>query len=239
MSDPYDLSRATHNCAGVPLRGAVPDRAAHSGEPSAEEIVARALASYGTTYTNWTLNLGVARRILAALRATPAEPGASPPTGDPGRGTFERGVTCWVCPDCAFTFDAMHTDADGSGYSCPGCYEIEHRAARSPAPAGDAPREDGEMGTEVLRARRRAVGRMFGQDDAAEVVDALIHAVLCAGRGDILALLNRMSNANDALRGAVSPSPGTEAYLCRRCGMTGTFTDVPESPESLKQRGDA
>jgi hypothetical protein len=28
----------------------------------------------------------------------------------------------WSCPDCAFTFDAMHTDADG-GYSCPACAE--------------------------------------------------------------------------------------------------------------------
>jgi hypothetical protein len=33
---------------------------------------------------------------------------------------LEHGVTCVVCPDCAFTFDAVHTDPDGS-YSCPLC----------------------------------------------------------------------------------------------------------------------
>lgn len=36
---------------------------------------------------------------------------------------FEDGVRCYVCPDCAFTFDAFHTDADaeGAGYTCPLC----------------------------------------------------------------------------------------------------------------------
>lgn len=34
----------------------------------------------------------------------------------------EEGVTCVVCPACAFTFDAFHTDKDG-GYSCPVCTE--------------------------------------------------------------------------------------------------------------------
>jgi hypothetical protein len=29
----------------------------------------------------------------------------------------------WVCPDCAFAFDAVHTDPDG-GYSCPACAEL-------------------------------------------------------------------------------------------------------------------
>ena len=37
--------------------------------------------------------------------------------------TFEEGVRCYVCPDCAFTFDAVHTDNDaaGAGYTCPLC----------------------------------------------------------------------------------------------------------------------
>lgn len=30
---------------------------------------------------------------------------------------------CVSCPDCAFTFDSGHTDADG-GYSCPNCAEF-------------------------------------------------------------------------------------------------------------------
>ena len=41
--------------------------------------------------------------------------------------TFEDGVRCYVCPDCAFTFDAVHTDnntpasAEGEVYTCPLC----------------------------------------------------------------------------------------------------------------------
>ena len=38
----------------------------------------------------------------------------------------EEGVTCVSCPDCAFTFDASHSE-DGSGiYDCPAC--MEHRS---------------------------------------------------------------------------------------------------------------
>lgn len=33
---------------------------------------------------------------------------------------IEEGVTCVVCPKCAFTFDAVHHDPGGS-YSCPNC----------------------------------------------------------------------------------------------------------------------
>lgn len=32
----------------------------------------------------------------------------------------ESGVECVVCPECAFTFNAVHTLADGS-YACPLC----------------------------------------------------------------------------------------------------------------------
>lgn len=31
------------------------------------------------------------------------------------------GVRCVVCPGCAFTFDAIHVDADSGRYSCPNC----------------------------------------------------------------------------------------------------------------------
>lgn len=44
------------------------------------------------------------------------------------------GVTCVVCPVCAFTFDEVHTDADG-GYSCPACAELSHS---SPEGGSDA-----------------------------------------------------------------------------------------------------
>ena len=53
------------------------------------------------------------------------------PGGDSERGeggeawATEDGVTCVVCPSCAFTFDAVHVEADGS-YDCPACFA--HRA---------------------------------------------------------------------------------------------------------------
>lgn len=39
----------------------------------------------------------------------------------------ESNVDCVVCPSCAFTFDAVHSDPDG-GYSCPLC-ELDEAAA--------------------------------------------------------------------------------------------------------------
>lgn len=40
------------------------------------------------------------------------------------------GVILWQCPDCAFAFDASHTDNDGS-YSCPCCAEARLTTALS------------------------------------------------------------------------------------------------------------
>ena len=34
---------------------------------------------------------------------------------------IETGVTCVVCPGCAFTFDATHADDKTGRYSCPDC----------------------------------------------------------------------------------------------------------------------
>jgi hypothetical protein len=34
----------------------------------------------------------------------------------------------WTCPDCAFGFDAAHTEEPGGGYSCPACAEDRLRA---------------------------------------------------------------------------------------------------------------
>lgn len=38
----------------------------------------------------------------------------------------EEGVRSVVCPDCAFTFSAEHTETDGGLYDCPACWA--HRA---------------------------------------------------------------------------------------------------------------
>lgn len=40
----------------------------------------------------------------------------------------------WQCPDCAFSFDAMHAD-EGGGYSCPACAETRLTAALASANA--------------------------------------------------------------------------------------------------------
>jgi hypothetical protein len=34
---------------------------------------------------------------------------------------IEEQERCVVCPGCAFTFAACHTDGDTGGYSCPVC----------------------------------------------------------------------------------------------------------------------
>jgi hypothetical protein len=39
---------------------------------------------------------------------------------------IQRQPKMWECPECAFTFDAIHTDADG-GHSCPCCAESSLR----------------------------------------------------------------------------------------------------------------
>ena len=46
---------------------------------------------------------------------------------DPSEWQIEAGVTCVACPDCAFTFDAVHIDQNG-GYSCPSCAEARQAA---------------------------------------------------------------------------------------------------------------
>ena len=45
-------------------------------------------------------------------------------------GTFEENVRVWVCPKCAFAFDACHGDAEADTYSCPVCEETSLAAER-------------------------------------------------------------------------------------------------------------
>jgi hypothetical protein len=46
-------------------------------------------------------------------------------------------TTLWSCPDCAFTFDAVHTDGGGAtaGYSCPACAETRLAAQLAASPS--------------------------------------------------------------------------------------------------------
>jgi hypothetical protein len=55
----------------------------------------------------------------------------------------DENVRCVVCPDCAFTFDAVHSDtADSGTYSCPLCAEVrleaEVESLRAKLAAADA-----------------------------------------------------------------------------------------------------
>jgi hypothetical protein len=58
----------------------------------------------------------------ATAHATTAE-GLNDPWIDANGHAWERrhGIECVECPDCGFTFAAMHKDGDGKGYSCPNC----------------------------------------------------------------------------------------------------------------------
>lgn len=56
----------------------------------------------------------------------------------------------WSCPDCAFTFDAVHTNTDGSGLSCPVC-ELAAAKAAALKEAADAA-ESMVPGTDNMRA---------------------------------------------------------------------------------------
>ena len=50
----------------------------------------------------------------------------------PEEGTFEENVRIWVCPVCAFGFDASHTSGptDSNIYFCPVCEETSLAAER-------------------------------------------------------------------------------------------------------------
>jgi hypothetical protein len=63
--------------------------------------------------------LAEARAQVARLPADPPPPAYRELHG----WAVEEAVTCVACPDCAFTFDALHEDT-GGGYSCPACSEI-------------------------------------------------------------------------------------------------------------------
>jgi hypothetical protein len=150
---------------------------------------------------------------------SPAEPGASPPHGysledlaeavadaadhsdeyleskEGGNSTSRvaRMVAVWL--RCAGSRSEWRTAGtfDRDKYEA----RLQELAARSPAPAGDAPRED------ALRERvATAISKEFGS----------MLAETSGQRGLPLDWCSRMADAAlKALRGAVSPSPGTRA----------------------------
>jgi hypothetical protein len=71
--------------------------------------------SYDDFLEEWFAN----RDAAAVLPADPPPPAYRELHG----WAVEEAVTCVACPDCAFTFDALHEDT-GGGYSCPACSEI-------------------------------------------------------------------------------------------------------------------
>ena len=77
--------------------------------------------------------------------------------GDAMSQTF---VKLWTCPNCAFSFDALHDDGKGH-YDCPVCSEhrlralvVEYRAALDDigTPAGDDPNDSTSATAVQLRA---------------------------------------------------------------------------------------
>jgi hypothetical protein len=211
---------------------AVPDRAAPSGEPSAEHEVERIAAELvGVLGAGWSWPsivdrfpvghparehwLKAARTLHArGLRATPAEPGASPP---------EALVEKWAA--LATSGDGRHPEAAETLSRC--ASELKGAlAARSPVPAGDAPtglrydvirdigsrvvpgdapREDAlrwalaaveaepELPGDMPREMAAALATLTTEEEWSEVLRATVRAT-------------KDSIAN-RLRGAVSPSP--------------------------------
>ena len=78
-------------------------------------------------------------------------------------------VRVWTCENCAFSFDAIHTNADGS-YSCPVCEVTKLEAEAAAKKLGAAPPPDaGQRVLDVVEAAKdvdRIVGQ-GGQDSAA------------------------------------------------------------------------
>jgi hypothetical protein len=188
------------------------DRAAPSGEPS--EIIAGLERAYDAVIRlaageefrmsiptrpedHDILIAGAISDALDYLRATPAEPGASPPSAE----------ALWEA-----LADQHGVDDEGQLKSPPtesDLYDAWYVAARSPAPAGDAPRKDAlrwaldaveaepELPGEMPREMAAALATLTTEEEWSEVLRATVRAT-------------KDSIAN-RLRGAVSPSPGTRA----------------------------
>jgi hypothetical protein len=84
-----------------------------------------------------------------------------------------KGVTCVECPDCAFCFDADHTDAGTAGeetYSCPQCAQSELATLIEAARRVDATVREGEE----EQARQRAADPSY-KPPYAGTIDSTIY----------------------------------------------------------------
>ena len=67
-------------------------------------------------------------------------------------------VRVWTCENCAFSFDAIHTNADGS-YSCPVCEVTKLEAEAAAKKLGAAPPPDaGQRVLDVVKALNKKDG---------------------------------------------------------------------------------
>lgn len=96
------------------------------------------------------------------------------------------GVTCVVCEECAFTFDAVHTDGDTDGYTCPVCAEARletevemwrERVLLAEADVAQLRDERADADAEI----ECLTGSLEGTHNALKVIDKL-----AAGRGTAL-----------------------------------------------------
>jgi hypothetical protein len=218
---------------------AVPDRAAPSGEPSAEALAeafwfalhrrdAQSEGGWRSVGELWV------EAMRTALRATPAEPGASPPH------ECDNPMACLVCVPNHPLYPAIVAGTPV--------------AARSPAPAGDAPTPceacygTGLTDTHVTGIVECSHCDGSGEDPAGDAPreDALTErdrlwskAILAEGADAI----NRITTRFLALRGAVSPSPGTRADppvdVAGSRAAVGRYFDKQESGTRAASEGEA
>lgn len=130
----YDPYRAPSDAApDVPGEGDLADMLVN--QANGVSVGPSLFLSDKTLFAKAAVEIRRLRTELAAREADAPEPVATKRPIDKNdrfrhEWAIERNVTCVVCPDCGFTFDADHEDVDGSGYSCP---LAECRAARPPA----------------------------------------------------------------------------------------------------------
>jgi hypothetical protein len=90
-------------------------------------------------------------------------------------------ASTWSCPQCAFTFDKGHTNADGSGFTCPQCVvedKDEEIAQLKEEIAGNLALLDASAfgATQVQQERERAIEA--AREEEREAIRADVAAAL-------------------------------------------------------------